>query len=493
MEFRREANRNYMVLYPEPGKRSRYTVRMLDKNQVSGLLAFHEKLVDGKCGYYYDITSRQPLGRILETRAISGEELSRLLGELVLVLKQLERYLLDADELCLKPETIYVEPDSFRSFWCMIPGESHAFPDSFQEFSQYLLDHVNHDDQRAVVLAFGVFKQSRRENFGIADIEKELGRYPEKRRQLPENRISGDGSEKSGIQEDPVRSRGTFFSEPGSLYLSDRQEEEDATEVRREETFLTASAQRSRKGASFREKKASEISEDADTREAADDEGAEVRLAGALPGVILLLVAVLVLAAVWFVPALYGFRAYGIRIAVGGFLAAAAVFLLGSRKEILGTIQKEHREKEEYEREQERQEIEILFREEEEEKPSGTVREEEDDGEMHTMLLSSRPVETAAHALLPLDGGERIPIRYFPFLIGKNRSICDFCPEAAGVSRLHVKIEETAAGEYTVTDLNSTNGTYINGTLLPANGSGPLCPGDEIRIASLRYRFVAGA
>lgn len=80
VEFRREMNRNYMVLKPGPGKNEEYTVRMLTENRIPGFLPFREKQVDGERWFYYDVTSRQPLGRILEHRNLRGKELERAGG-----------------------------------------------------------------------------------------------------------------------------------------------------------------------------------------------------------------------------------------------------------------------------------------------------------------------------------------------------------------------------------------------------------------------------
>ena len=46
-------------------KRQEYTVRMLTENRIPGFLPFREKQVDGERWFYYDVTSRQPLGSCL--------------------------------------------------------------------------------------------------------------------------------------------------------------------------------------------------------------------------------------------------------------------------------------------------------------------------------------------------------------------------------------------------------------------------------------------
>ena len=81
-----------------------------------------------------------------------------------------------------------------------------------------------------------------------------------------------------------------------------------------------------------------------------------------------------------------------------------------------------------------------------------------------------------------------IEIRYFPFIIGKQEELVDFCLEDDTVSRLHLRLDREEE-ECWVTDLNSTNGTTVNGRLLEANESAPLRPGDELVIAALRYHF----
>ena len=108
--------------------------------------------------------------------------------------------------------------------------------------------------------------------------------------------------------------------------------------------------------------------------------------------------------------------------------------------------------------------------------------------EFQTVLLAARPLEMEGRKLTAFSGNLEIPLTYFPFLIGKSREMADFCLNEPGVSRLHVKIEEKD-GAYTITDLNSTNGTKVNGTLLEANATCSLEPGSEVEIAGRRFRF----
>ncbi len=73
----------------------------------------------------------------------------------------------------------------------------------------------------------------------------------------------------------------------------------------------------------------------------------------------------------------------------------------------------------------------------------------------------------------------------------QDQPTVDFTPYGAakmGVSRLHAVIDY--AGKYlTITDLNSTNGTFLNGEKLVAKRPRVLRDGDEILIGKLRTKI----
>ena len=82
------------------------------------------------------------------------------------------------------------------------------------------------------------------------------------------------------------------------------------------------------------------------------------------------------------------------------------------------------------------------------------------------------------------------------FKINGDESIVGRSPEAQvrlmeeGVSRKHARILRSAEGKFELTDLGSTNGTYLNGTRL--TGPGRLDEGDRVQLGgqcSLRFTF----
>ena len=108
----------------------------------------------------------------------------------------------------------------------------------------------------------------------------------------------------------------------------------------------------------------------------------------------------------------------------------------------------------------------------------------------HTVPLSLEEEDGGVFRYLePRETGmEKIHLPYFPFIIGKQEELVDYCLEEDTVSRLHLRLDQEGE-EYLVTDLNSTNGTAVNGRQLEANETVPIRPGDELLISKIFYRF----
>ena len=73
-----------------------------------------------------------------------------------------------------------------------------------------------------------------------------------------------------------------------------------------------------------------------------------------------------------------------------------------------------------------------------------------------------------------------------PFFVGRD-SNCDLTIGERAVSRQHAKFDRTPTG-FTVTDLGSTNGTWVNGVKITTR---ELQSGDRIRIGGRIFKYIA--
>lgn len=82
--------------------------------------------------------------------------------------------------------------------------------------------------------------------------------------------------------------------------------------------------------------------------------------------------------------------------------------------------------------------------------------------------------------------GEVVSLMKFPFYIGSAEKYADFVFRGEGVSRIHCCINKKGE-QYYLSDLNSTNGTYLNQTEVVPGNDVLLSANDEIRVGGFDF------
>lgn len=421
--YKREMKHNYMIIKGE-GDQSGYAEKMLAGNHIEGLLKFRVKLTDNEKQYYYEITSRQPLKRLLSSKNVKSAEISRLILGISQVLEKIDAYLLSEEQILMDPEYIYTDPETGEFGLCLVPGYHGDFPAALTKLLQYLLGKVDHQDKESVVLAYSLFQESQKENYGMKDLLKLL--YP----------ING-GNE------------------------TEKEQESDTLEI---------TATENENGENGKEE----------------------------PAVILKKKKQKSWYQLFFLPAglagLYGWGGWDALYAGWMWIAGIEIVIIA-----ITMLSWNKRSGEEPEKEQVSQktlEINSWHMDFEEKPPEETYENvmqkpvfSSSFNDENTVLLAKTENKKGFHKLVSLQP-ERpdILLEYYPFIIGKQEGIADYVLAKDTVSRLHVRLDEQE-GRYMLTDLNSTNGTVVNGILLDNNACVELSPGDEVYIADTAYRF----
>ena len=471
IEYMREMKRSYMTVKMEDWEIAEsYERGMLSRNQIPGLLKMKIKYTDGIPWYCYDITSRQPVSRLFESQPADEKQVRSFFCQLYETLDRMEAYLLGDGGILLDPDLVYVDPEGFKTGFCVIPGRKEDFNSQLSLFIQYLMKHIDHKDRECVVLTYGLYQTCMKENYSLEDMMRILAeKMPEKRSDLVQ-------------EEETVRNfRITKGEETDRNFRDFRENSEDIQEWKgKEET---------------EEQEKLEIS-------GLYQKSSVRRLVKKL--FFLLVFLVTVIGGTWF---LYGaeilaqFWIY--EVSVGGILAVILIlshFIL-EKVGKNGKLKAEEVETEDpwrvfYEDpEEQTTAYDICDNKDPEERicpaqVSGLkaqVRAEniKETEEFQTMLLT--PKEKPDHILVSAkpENGD-IPVGYVPFVIGKHTGLADHILDKPTVSRFHVRIMEKG-GDYFLTDLNSTNGTKVNGKLLAANEEIMLKEGDEVQIAEEKY------
>ncbi len=436
--YRREMKQNYLIIEPEESGYDNYETHMLSSNRIDGLLKFQVKQVDGRKLYYYEITSKQPLNRILEYHSLGVEQLKKLIGDIGRTLEGLERYLLKERQILLEPDYIYVEPEQFSVFLCFVPGRQVGFPEEMTGVLRYLLGKVNHQDKECVVMAYGLYQESLKENYGIKDLLKITGRICTGSKDTDENLRQQERD--NGPEENPIPP----FSN-GIDNLSD-------------------------------------ISEEVIGR----IDSPEIKKTGMVCFIPVLAMAG-VAAGLWLFSGMKGIWKFWYTVPFAGIFSAFLAFSLWKKtpQQLKNTAAKRD---EDSRHPVESYDWQVTFEEEIKDNiPKHQVLEE--DG-FQTTLLTDADEDKCIRYLRAMGSDEDdIAITYVPYLIGKQEGMVDCILAGEAVSRIHARIDREGE-KYCISDLNSTNGTSVNGRILETNETVALNKGDEVLIANHAFIFT---
>lgn len=455
-EYKRDMNHNYLILHGEevPDTDS-YQVRMLVGNGMPSLLKCRLQGIDGNFLIYYDITSKQSVASMYETKKMGLEDLRLIFGGFVQVMEEMAEYLMNPGQLLVQPEYMYLDVEKKKLYFCCMPGKAGDVREDFRVLTEYILPKIDHEDGDAVILGYGVYRRALEDTFHLEYVKEEIYKGRDSReKRIPESCKEKEiDKEKGQFREQYENQSG---DSPWEMETSNPFENRDREDEKKSPVSL-------RKKILF-------------------------SLLGAFVLIITAGAAVL-----GFLPGLQA----------GVILSGCAVFLgtgmlvYRFRKKHKGSVEKKRGRQEmqrdpiwKTEQEEENGWQPQMSAEEEMSVPQ-TLEEEpkaKDFGE--TVVLSAGVVRGPA-TLVSREPGElaTIYLQEDMTVIGKMENAVDAVIDLPTVSRIHAKIRRWDQ-EYYLSDLNSRNGTAVNGRLLKEGEDYQLQNEDEVDFAQARYVFL---
>ena len=454
-EYKRDMNHNYLILYGEDEiNTDSYQVRMLVGNVIPSLLKCRIQGMDGRFLVYFDITSKQALSVLYEEKKMGVEDLRLIFGGFVKAMEDAAEYLMNPGQFIISPEYIYTDIEKQEIYFCMMPGYEKDIKEQFQFLTEYILPKIDHQDQDAVILGYGVYKRAMEDSFHLEHIKEELYKT-------------------QGQQ-------GTTTTKAEQMKTESEQRQESEDFNPEEEGFWE--------------------NEEINQEFVRDGEKSKRLSLPQKTGVIvlaaILLCGIAATTLMGYLPYLETGTILGIIIVL---VACVMLFVYVSKiKKKPGALRQ--------------------GREEERDNPKGITGKVPTDqtdqsqntiksvvkstnkpvvksSQLHadygeTVVLSAGAVSGPA-SLVSKEPGElaTIYINEDLTVIGKLETACDAVISLPTVSRIHAKIRKKEDAYY-LTDMNSRNGTAVNGRLLLPDEEYRLEPEDEVDFAQARYIFL---
>ncbi|MBC5741556.1 FHA domain-containing protein [Blautia sp. 2744] len=482
-EYKRDVSHNYLILREEEKvNTASYQVRMLTGNVIPSILKCRLQGLDGNLLFYYDITSRQSLASFYEQRKFHRKDLHMLFGGFIRVMEEMAEFLMNTDQLLLCPEYIFLDIEKREVKFCCLPDYHHPIQEQFRELTEYLLPRLDHEDPQAVSMGYGVYRKAMETGFQLEHIKEAIYQN----REVIGKNDNKDSAQKQG-QKPPENNL------DGADNFGEKiQEKADVSHLL--ETDVENKTSKRKK-----DKK----------KEESDFQKSSNEWTGALLCVFTaaVLIILLILRYLGYLPGIPAEAIFGgaiILLALAAFLSWTAEKKKQKKQMSAEWRKKVKRELDDtYEsssekRRKERNSEDLYEADSVQEKMpewgDGKYKMPEQTGETEnygeTVVLSAGQTEGPA-SLVSREPGELATI-YLDrdlMVIGKMENAADAVISLPTVSRIHAKIRK-ADDEYYLSDLNSRNGTSVNGRLLKTGEEYQLQDEDQVEFAQARYIFL---
>lgn len=454
--YRRNLQKSYMCVKEQEKSAEEYELNMLEAEQVPYLLKMEIVETDGEISYLYDISGKQQIEDYLSGKKMDYEMFWKVLLSIKELCFVLQDYLLRETGICLKAEYIYVNLGDGSLYFTYLPFWRENFQEAFGRYMEQILRIIDHQDQAATELAYQVYQMSMMKNISIQKILE-----ASVKREKEENQHKKPEWNYKDLEWN--------HKEPECENILEQKKEENELEdrkgwdriweyirVRAEQIpwmsrffslLVKVPEEKSRNGWFFKENPPKLKLQKKPLKESFEKKGVFK-------------------------------ERFSDRMFTKGILPKENCLQRQGKKEEQrrdNFISEQHRSKKKAVSEKN------ILVEKEDLSEIGTAYPTEILG-----LCIQEPVGKLIYQ--GIHGCKDILVAREEILIGKNKDQAEGVIEAEGISRLHARISRRE-GVYYLEDLNSTNGTYLNGEPIAYHQQRRLCKNDRILFGAEEYLF----
>lgn len=479
IEFLRTAGHSYMIVREADYEFENYELQMILHNEIACLLPMQILMGDGRVEYWYEVTGMQSLNRRFEVEQVDQELLKALLRGLCEMKGQMEGYMLDDGNIDFSPDMVFLDRNTNQVRFCYIPGYGQLQNANIQTLLEDTLQHLNHTDSEAVRIGYEVYENCVRSDFLVSECLRVINREPvlpgqdavsaERDGQPcdyddaeePLNHLWDDGEDltgvtkknKSGGRGGIALGRKLLHRKKKSRSGSSKKEDRRRKEVGAANGWFESNREAAEQSCVAEVQRYGESRETVRKRDGYGLEGEPVGKRGS-----------------------YGLEGKSVGNQVGYGLEGESVEnqdSYGSKAESVGNQGSCGANEESIG-------IRSCYSE------NGRYLSAEGETECFSNVQLHRVWELSYRG----DGLEQnLRIEDVPFWLGKDVKRVQGVLQAQTVSRVHACISGTTEELY-LEDYNSTNGTYLNGSMIPMNTPMPLHRGDHIVFATEEYVLI---
>lgn len=487
--FKKEGMTNYMIIPCEYELAEDYQSCLLKHHTIPYFLQYEKRELNGKQSLYYRLKYRTSLESVLGHLQLTYFRLENILASIVGVMETTEEYLLEPDRIIWKTDRIFLEADTGKLQFCYCPMEEEE-KGSLKDLLMKIIQAVDKREEESVLFILQFYNMVTEPDYELEDLKHYIS--------------TGTRNTRTDQGEEAFAEEEEFWTDkPLGNCVKDAPLEENPDIGKMESRYNN---HRNRYGKHQR----TEIKKES-VKSGTEEEDRETKAEKAvcillivMAGINFILIVCLLLNILTYDCVRYLF------ISMGGLIVLTIIYMHMSKEEnpdeimqaffednsdILNDKELSKDEKEQLalqesgKKERFRAECKNLW-----DNDSGivtcgetTVLTSGDVTDQNKEVIVTEDYTTQLY-LESMEKGKYEPVHLNKrsIVLGAMPDSCDYILRARGVSRMHAKLMGKPDGIYLL-DLNSTNGTYLNGELIESGQDYKLEEGDMVTFALCEF------
>lgn len=218
-EQKTELNRTRLRLKVDGLYTEDYQIRMMQENQISGLIPVKIVGEEEHTIYEYDITGLVSLNQYYRQKKITQEAMHSFLKQIQEVMDATESYLLNPNRLLLEKEYIFCEDGKYS--FCYLPQGEEDIGGSFHRLMDAFVQWTDYQDISSVKTAFFLHKETMKENYSLKRIVKKLELLEKEKKECGDKRKEDCETEDTALETDLIQHDWIAHQETGSKILKE--------------------------------------------------------------------------------------------------------------------------------------------------------------------------------------------------------------------------------------------------------------------------------
>lgn len=190
VKYQKDINHNYMTIQAEKEiDMDSYPIRMLLGNEIASLVPCRIQAVNGGRVFCYEIGSKETAEACFMKQKLGKKEIRFLMQGIIQVIQDMQAFLLDVNQLVIRPELLYYDREKNILQFCYFPGYDHQIQEQIRNFLEQMLPLIDHGELGAVTMGYGMYQKAIEKSFQLEQLKEYLYKEDTEEKEQPQKEI----------------------------------------------------------------------------------------------------------------------------------------------------------------------------------------------------------------------------------------------------------------------------------------------------------------